>query len=133
MEIRENDYILGTWFAEDYQGNNWLMTIKRDKNDEVNWQGEYRFRYKVDNKIFNSADTKNFMAFEVKGSEEEVLKKMEDLAMIIKIKYKKRFKFVDVRGGVEKFQFRMAQEEFTNFKKMDKDEFEKMKREGKIQ
>ena len=125
MELTEQDYILGAWFAEDYQGNNWLMTIKRDKSDKLNWQGEYRFRYRKDNKVFKSADTKTFKVFELNNqTQEQVLKKIEELIKIIKVKYRKYFKYIEVNGDMMKFQFRMAQEPFANVKRVSREDFE---------
>jgi hypothetical protein len=123
MELTENDYILGVWFAEDFQGNNWIMTIKRPKDNMTHWFGEYRFRYKVDDKVFNSQDEKSFYSFEIKDQDEkEVLSQVNRIANVIKIKYGKSFSYTEVKGDIHKFQFRLAQEPFMNIQKLDKGE-----------
>ena len=57
MEMLPEDYILGVWFACNKEGNDYMMTICKRNNE---WLGEYRFRYRRDEKIFNSKDIKNF-------------------------------------------------------------------------
>lgn len=114
MEIKDNDYIVGMWFAEAKNGDNWQLTLlKRDNK----WLGEYRFRYKVDEKVFDSKDKKSFYSFTIDGKmkEKEVIAKLNKLFELIKIKYPKG-KFVEVKGDMDKFMYVMAQEKFIHIK-----------------
>jgi len=123
MEFTVDDYILGMWFAEAPNGDNWQMTIiKRDGK----WLGEYRFRYKKDDKVWHSNDRKSFYNFKIpeEETEEEVLKKMEVFFDVIKIQYP-RGEFISIKGDFNKFIFRMAQEPWFNIKKISQEDFEK--------
>src|SRR3990167_671736 len=126
MEIKETDYILGIWFAEDKNGNNFIMLVKRDKNTPKEWIGEYRFRYKVDDKIFDSDDKKSFYEFSIIDlTEKEVLAKIESFFESIKIVYSFKNEYVEIKGDVQKFMFRAAQAEWMNLKRLSKEEAEK--------
>lgn len=115
MEIHKNDYILGSWYAERDNGDNWLMTIV--KRGDV-WLGEYRFRYKKDTKVFNSNDKKSFYSFRVKGKmpEDMVIRAMNELFEILKLRYSKRNKFIEVKGDMDKWIYLLAQEDIMHIK-----------------
>ena len=106
MNLTENDYILGIWFAEAKDGNNFVMTVKRDKDKPKQWTGEYRFRYKVDDKVFESEDKKSFYEFTISDlTEEEVLAKIENIFNFIKIGYSAKSEYIEIKGNAEKFRF----------------------------
>lgn len=126
MEMKEDDYILGVWFAEAPNNDNFMLTLKRDDSPK-NWIGEYRFRYLVDDKAFNSDDKKSFYGIKIKDkTENQVIKEMNKaLKYVHKEKYTKRNEFVEIKGGLEKFMFRLAQQDWANVKQVSKEEYEK--------
>lgn len=57
FKFNEEDFFVCLWHAEDLEGNNFLMFLRR--------RGEYwfvdcRFRHKLDDKIFDSKDERSF-------------------------------------------------------------------------
>lgn len=117
MEIKPNDYILGMWFAEDMEGNNFLASVKKTTEK---WECEYRFRYIKDDNIFDSKDEKSFYRFTVgiEAPEEQVKGAMEMLFKCIKIKYNKFSEAVLVQGNVDKFFKAVEGKPWCNMKKM---------------
>lgn len=125
MEFDKDDYILGVWFANaDDNNSNFMLTVKRKLGEVDQWEGEYRTRYFKDNKTFNSEDIKNFRAFKTKGSisEDRIEKKMHDLFDFVKIKYNKDREYVEIKGGMDKFVFKLAQCEWSHIKKFNSEE-----------
>ena len=124
MELKEDDYILGCWFAVDPDDNDWLMTIKRKQDDPLNWTGEYRFRYRVDNKVFQSQDRKSFYSFTITNqTEEQVIEQLNKLVDMIREQYSKFFKYTEIKGNSEKFAFRYLQEDFANCTMISPEDF----------
>ncbi len=87
IELLPGDYILGFWFAEDKDKNNWFSCIKKAK-DSAEWDVRYRFRYNVDDKIFNSKDKRSWYHFISRGqSEDEMLATHELVFSVVKVRY----------------------------------------------
>ena len=49
MELQENSYVLGVWFA-DYPVGNIMLTAFKDSEESDEWQAEIRLRLYKDNK-----------------------------------------------------------------------------------
>ena len=132
MEIREDDYILGFWFAEAENGDNWLMLLLRRGEKYI---GQYRFRYKKDDKVFDSKDEKSFYSFSAKTkdiAEGEMIKKINQIFEIVKLRYPLRAKYIEVKGDIHKFSYLGAQEDFFHIKTGSKEEMKKyIGRKGK--
>ena len=125
MVIEENDYILGFWFAEAGNGDDWLMILLRRGKKYI---GEYRFRYKKDDKIFDSEDKKSFYSFSAKTedvAEDEMVKKLNGFFEMVKLRYSVRAKYIEVKGDFHKFSYLGAQEDFFHIKTGGKEEMEK--------
>ena len=56
MEFVEDDYVVGVWFAGG-ETSDWLATLVSRDGQLV---GEYRHRYYIDDKTFDSDDKKSF-------------------------------------------------------------------------
>jgi len=123
MKLEECDYILGCWFAENDKGDNWLMTIKRVKDKSKDWEMEYRFRYKKDDKIWGSSDKKNWYGGIIRNqSEKEIIDTATQAHEIIKKRFSRVSKYVEVKGDLKRFAYLMAQEDWCNMKKLSGDE-----------
>lgn len=127
MELFKEDYVVGVWFAEkkDY-GNFQLTVIKRNGA----WLGEYRFRYYVDHKIHGSNDKKSFYTIQPppETTEEQII----GMGNLITQKLKEIMgceitEYVEVRGDMDKFLFRLAQKDWFHFKKIDTKDPEQVK------
>ena len=118
MEIRKDDHIIGTWFAEAPNGDDWLLTVLRRGEKYL---GEYRFRYKRDGKIFGSKDKKSFYSMkhpvEKFPDEEAFIEKLNRIFEIIKTRYSKFHKFIKVCGSFDRWRYLMAQEDFAHIKR----------------
>lgn len=133
MDFKQEDYVLGVWFAEKKNGDNWLMTIKQKQGTTDCWEGEYRFRYKKDDKIFNSEDEKNVYSLGIDGeSEDQIVEKLNGLFEVIKTEYTAHSEYVEIKGGMEKFMFRLAQCPWSNIKRFSgKEDYEAYVKENK--
>jgi len=102
IELHENDYILGIWFAEKHDFGNWICIIKRGK-DPNGWVGGYRFRQFSDNKVFDSEDlSESYNIKEKIASEEQMIKSINNIFSIVKLKYCDVHEFVEVKGNLDK-------------------------------
>lgn len=121
MQFSKEDYIIGSWFACNPGHGDFLMTIKRDPDatDNLTWIGEYRFRYYTDKDekdVFKSKDKKSFYNFSIHNTpEDKVIEQTERAMAKIRTQFPMEYTFVDVRGGLEKFMFLMAQQSFCHF------------------
>lgn len=126
MDVNKDDYILGFWFAQASNGDNWTMTAKKHPTLPDHWLVEYRFRYKEDDKIFESKDTKSFYNKMVVGTEEEVKHKLDDLFYtVITPRFNNRKEYIDVRGNQEKFIYLLAQADYVHVKKVSGEDVKK--------
>jgi hypothetical protein len=103
FEIKKDDYILGFWSAGDGDGNTWHCICLKSKNGNE-WLGRYTFRYKRDDKIFDSDDEKS--SYKFKGpliSEEEQIIKMDKFASFVHQKYNVGKEREIIKGDVDKF------------------------------
>lgn len=127
MEITDDDYFLGMWFCSAEGRYNWQCTVMKKKG-KGDWIGEYRHRYIVDDKVFNSKDRKSFYTFSLPASEteENITKKVDELSKIVMEKQEcDRSEFVDIRGNGQKMLFKLAQCEWASVKRMSKEDAEK--------
>ena len=122
MVLTEDSYILGILYAEDKDGNNFMLTVIRHKDNLTEWEGEYRYRYRVDNKVFDSKDIKRIYRFKIKDkTEEQVEDMLKELLEYVKIKFTKFSEYVPIKGDTHKFAFIGAQQDWLHIKKEDYD------------
>lgn len=67
IHLREHEYVLGIWILEHDLGNILSIVVKR--NDD--WVMQIRRRTYVDEKIFESADPREFYTCKLRGSPTE--------------------------------------------------------------
>lgn len=105
MELLEDDYILGYWFASDKDDNCWYqMIIKRDDK----WMGQYTFRYNesADNDDpFSGKDRKNIYSMKIKNemTEDEIIEITNIAFELIKKRYTYFSDMFLIQGNIEKF------------------------------
>lgn len=118
MSIVISEKILGTWYVP-FTGGDWLAAIERGSDA---YHLIYRFRYYVDDKSFDSDDTKNWYEGDISlDTDEAVIEHMRDMVD----------KIVNFLGTTEEtapvellmegddldgFVARLKECEFTNFK-----------------
>ncbi len=105
IEFDENSYVVGMWWASDpVTNNNWLCCVQRSKKNPRCFQGDYRFRYEQDDKIFDSEDIKNWYHFETKEdeTEEDTIKAVNILQAAVSIKFPE-LDFLPIYGDLKKF------------------------------
>lgn len=115
MEIDENSYILGYWFASDGENNWYLLMIKKDGK----WIGQQTFRYnKNGSDPFLGEDEKSISEITIDGSraEDEVIDTIEKLFELIKKTYSDYSDYFLVRGNAGKFMKIAKDKEYINFK-----------------
>jgi|GEM_PF-2881992 hypothetical protein len=107
MELDENTYVLGYWFASDKDSNCWYMMICK-KNGK--WEGQYTFRYNMDKpgEEFNAhsgKDKKNIYKMSWKGEtpEDQLIGKVNALFEVIKVKFNDFNDSFLVQGDSTKF------------------------------
>ncbi len=99
MEIKDTDYILGFWYAENDNGDTWLLISKREcysGSVSMAWIGEYRFKYKNGKKnayTFNTVDK----------SENSMIDYYDNLLEKMKESYTSTDKLI-VQGTLTKFR-----------------------------
>ena len=99
-DFDEKTYILGFWFAEDNIGNNWMLRVQKNGDD---WHGTFRFRYKKDDKIWDSDDEKIWNSFRLKNvDEKEVIQEINIFFTAVLLEYPRADTLL-VQGGIEKF------------------------------
>lgn len=106
MEIDDNSYILGYWFASKENDDCWYMMIVKE-GDNV-WKGQYTFRYNKEEENeddpFSGKDEKNIYNFTISNtSEDEVINKMDVFFQEIKSTYNKFSDYFIIKGNAEKF------------------------------
>jgi len=105
IEIDENSYVVGMWWASDpVTNNNWLCCVQRSKTNPKCFEGHYRFRYHEDDKIFDSKDRKSWVSFVSKEDEkeEEVIKSINILQSVVALKFPE-IDFIPGGGCIKKF------------------------------
>lgn len=124
MELGNNDYVLGMWFADDKDGNSLMMIVKRGENLD-SWEGEYTFRYKRDDKIFDSNDVKSRYSFKIeKTSDQEVIEKMNLAFDMMSVRFNNFRDFVEVKGDHSKMVELLKDKKWCHIKKQPKDRSE---------
>ena len=128
MELKENDYILGYWFASDHSSNCWYtMVIKRGDK----WLVQQTFRYNKEPEgefdPFSGKDKKNRTDFEIAGDADEnsVIEKMNKIWEVIKIKYPSYSDMFLVQGDIAKFFDIAKTKHYLHMKQVDKEQYER--------
>lgn len=104
IELVKQSYVLAQWFAENEAGDDFMMCVyKKDKLD-LNFVGKYRFRYRKDDKIFDSEDKKVWYTINFFNEAEQlILMKMDYfINNLIAAKFKKVDKSI-VQGDTAKW------------------------------
>jgi hypothetical protein len=115
MEFQPDDYILAVWFAET-DGGDFLMSVKKAKGSDV-WDGEYRYRYIKDDKIFDSEDEKSFYTMAIPDkTEEEVESILDGMFDLMKLKYSGYNEKLTIKGDINKFNKAMIKSKFCQIK-----------------
>lgn len=118
MGLDENDYIVGVWFAYDKDGNSLFMIIKRG-DSQNSWKGSYVFRYKEDNKVFDSKDRKSKYNMVIKDTtEDELINKIHKTFDYMSRFFTENKDFVEVKGNPKKMIELCKDKEWFNFKKV---------------
>ena len=123
IEMNDNTYILGLWYSNDPRtGNNWLCFIERDDSPDGDWKGVYRFRYKRDEKIFNSKDEKSWMTIEgrknksiPKMTEDQMIEYMDKFQLQLSGGYPDMDKMI-VRDGLKDFLEKAKEKDWMNLR-----------------
>jgi len=102
MTIEFSDKTIGIWAVDLMNGSDFLGGVWRDGD---NYVMEYRFRYYVDDKTFDSEDKKNWYSAEIptdRASEDDVVGAMRE---VVKMMWKgsggQRYELLMGSGGVE--------------------------------
>lgn len=101
VQLGENDYFVCFWNCEIPDEVNFLMILLRN----TQWVIQYRFRYIKDNKIFGSADKRNFYKATVSLNMplEEVLKACDAIwHELVKKGFQKAIR-QKINGDIDKF------------------------------
>ena len=123
MEVKEDTYILGTWFLEQEDVGNLLMTAYKDSKDATIWKSELRVRSYVDNRTFGSEDIKKSYDRDWKDgtTEQAVIADCEHLMSLYQKAYKTcAYDFVEIRGDGDKMTEALSKCSWANMKKVDK-------------
>lgn len=102
MTIEFSDKTIGIWAVDLMNGSDFLGGVWRDGD---NYVMEYRFRYYVDDKTFDSEDKKNWYSAEIptdRASEDDVVGAMRE---VVKMMWKgsggQRYELLMGSGGVD--------------------------------
>ena len=68
--ITSDDYVLGIWSLSNPGKQDWLAIVRKDSTTGQ-WVLKYRFRYYVDDKLWDSEDRKSGTVVEIDGSAPE--------------------------------------------------------------
>lgn len=120
IELDSNTYILGFWFCSDLQtGNDWLCNVIRDPADG-GWKGKYRFRYRQDEKLWDSEDRKVWYDFKpvANDTEEKIIQVLDDFQKQVSIIFMETDKII-VQGDMKKL-FKLAKgHDWMNIKQVE--------------
>lgn len=87
IELTSDSYILGFWFASNSKGDDWMCCVQKDKGSDT-WKGNFRFRERVDEKIYGSDDKKTWHSFKGKDQgEEKMISLIDAMMMVISVEY----------------------------------------------
>lgn len=121
IELLQDDYIVGFWYSNcPKTENNWLCCVKRNRENKMRYEGTYRFRYKRDDKVFDSSDEKSWMSFESKEDQTE----QEMIASIDEIQKNMRFLYPDmdfllVQGDLALFMEKSKTKDWMHIKQVE--------------
>lgn len=117
VELNEKDHIVCIWQADDLDGNNFLMLLrKRDGCYLI----DYRFRYRRDEKVFDSKDEKSFYNCVCKPetTETEVFEACKHVFLLISERYCIHSFCQRVDGDLAKFEAVLKKYECFHIKTM---------------
>ena len=102
IKFDKKDHVVNVWFADDINGNN-LMTILRRREDRYTL--DVRVRQRVDDKIYDSKDKKDFYQATMKPgmTEEAALATCSAFWVTVSERYCMHQINQRVDGGVKKF------------------------------
>lgn len=86
------------------KGGDFLLTCWRDEKEPLSWEFEYRFRYHVDDKVWDSEDPKHFYDGRFSGLESEVSEKLKMLVDGLASMANSTPEWCWIRGDSDKFK-----------------------------
>lgn len=104
MELNDNTYLIGIWFSSNpHTLDSWLCHAIKDPDNPDKYKVFYRFRYKKDDKIFNSEDEKNHYEFGFNDtqSEDYIIDFIDKIQSLIEPGYPEKDKII-IKGNVDK-------------------------------
>lgn len=116
IQLTPDRYFIGFWHiaippegSRYGKGGNLLMTLWRPLNGPVDkWTLQFRFRYYVDERIFDSQDTTKWMEGEVEGIEEQLKTSLDESQRLAAEAIASRLDYYDLRcdgaAATEKIQ-----------------------------
>jgi hypothetical protein len=118
MELLENDYILGYWFASDKKDNCWYKIIIKRENK---WLGQYTFRYNKSEEHddpHSGKDEKNIYNFYADGNEKEceMIEKANSVWTVIKLRFNDYSDMFLVQGDRQKFLDMAKEKDYLHLK-----------------
>lgn len=139
MNSADPKYYYGIWFIGDGRSD-WMASLF--KNDG-RWVLEYRFRYYDPNDPNNDAhsgkDKKSWCRAEGKDDSDETAEKLADginkvLRPVMEFRYLSKMDFVDMhcRNDEPRFIEQLSSRKWAHMKKVTKEEFEKLVKEGRV-
>ena len=117
MSIDLTDRTIGLWFVQLNKESDWLGSIWA--TDE-GYGLTYRFRYYVDDKTFDSKDTKNWYSAEISKdhtTEDEIVSHMREVVKLLWVSSGgKRYEIMMGSGGVDELMAELEKMPFTSMK-----------------
>jgi len=104
IELDDESYIVGFWFSSNPLSlDSWLACVIRDPDNPTKYKGFYRFRYKIDDKVFDSSDEKKFVDFTSEGNktDEDMIQLFDNVQASLEFVYTEKDRII-VKGDLEK-------------------------------
>lgn len=88
LELKDGRFVLGIWFLSDDAGaSDAMIAAYRDGPDPGEWTLTWRFRYYVDDRVFNSDDVRSVYSARKTCAEAELLAAARTLVGVMALKY----------------------------------------------
>lgn len=127
ITLEEGDYIVGFWFAYDKKGDDWMAFVKKPKNSKL-FEGCYRFRDRVDEKLDNtSKDKKRWQSFVSKDeneTEDEIIDKITNIQLAVQGRYP-MLDIMLVRGDISLMMEKSKNHDWMHMQQIPLDEAKK--------
>ncbi len=124
IQIEDGDYIVGFWFAYDNHGNDWMAYVRKPKNSKL-FEGAYRFRDRVDEKLDHTSQDKKRWFYFRSRSEDETEKQIIDRMITAQLTVQDRYPKIDfmlVQGGLDIMMEKSKNHDWMHVQKMTTEE-----------